>query len=59
MIFEKDNIFNSIIDLRYEYKMIKKRLRKSLNLSFYKLPAKWTIFELWQTIDTRNQMSTR
>ena len=38
--------------------MIKKRLRKSLNLSFYKLPAKWTIFELWQTIDTRNQMST-
>ena len=27
-------------------------------LSFYKLPTKWTIFDLWWTINTRNQMST-
>ena len=50
MIFEKDNIFNSMIDWRYAYKIMnydQEKIKKSLNLSFYKLPAKWTIFVLW------------
>ena len=35
MIFKKDNIFNSMIDWRYAYKiMIKKRLKKVLIFPF-------------------------